>query len=85
MYLMLLTWLGMMIADAYQEEEAKMFNPNDLKKGSYLIHPKFGNRYKITAYDHDHDMIMYENRNGLRFEISISKVASSGYEIREEA
>ena len=21
-----------------------MFNPNDLKKGSYLIHPKFGNR-----------------------------------------
>ena len=60
----------------------RMFNPNDLKKGSYLIHPKFGNRYKN---DHDHDMIMYEDRNGLRFEISISKVASSGYEIREEA
>ena len=56
-----------------------MFNPNDLKKGSYLIHPKFRNRYK-----NDHD-IMYEDRNGLRFEISISKVASSGYEIREEA
>ena len=84
MYLMLLTWLGMMIADAYQEV-VHMFNPNNLKKGSYLIHPKFGNRYKITAYDHDHDMIIIEDRNGLRFEISISKVASSGYEIREEA
>jgi len=72
-----------MIAD--QAEEAKMFNPNDLKKGSYLIHPKFGNRYKITAYDHDHDMIILENRFGFQFETSISNIISAGYEIRDGA
>jgi len=85
LYLMLLTWLGMMIADAYQEEEAKMFNPNDLKKGSYLIHPKFGNRCKITAYDRGHDSIILENRFGFQFETSISNIVSAGYEIREGA
>ena len=81
---MLLTWLGMMIADAYQEV-VHLFNPNNLKKGSYLIHPKFGNRYKITAYDRGHDSIILENRFGFQFENSISNIISAGYEIREGA